>query len=92
MPPDHPKTYPTLRIPTPDEVADIENRTNYHAPDDDARARHQEVRDVIQAAMYDIVALTTPGREADLALTKLEQAMFWANASIARISIDGVRL
>jgi hypothetical protein len=35
-------------------------------------------------AGHDLLDLLPPGREKALVLTNLEQAMFWANAAIAR--------
>ena len=47
--------------------------------------RHQRVRTVLFSAADEIVELTgPPSREQSLAITKLEEAMFWANAAIAR--------
>ena len=71
--------------------ADIKNRFNYHKPDEQAMATHQAVRDVIREAAVDIDVLVPEGREKSLALTNLEQAMFWANAGIARQNPDGSR-
>jgi hypothetical protein len=31
-----------------------------------------------------VIQLCPPGRETSLAVTKIEEAMFWANAAIAR--------
>ena len=61
-------------------------RFNYHPPDTDIKAaRHEEVRNVLKDAANRIVELTgAPTREQSSAITKLEEAMFWANAAIAR--------
>lgn len=63
---------------------DIENRFNYHAPNDTKRKLHEEAR----AAITDLAKLFNQiipvSREAALVQTKLEEAMFWANAAIAR--------
>lgn len=71
--------------------SDIENRFNYHRPpDDDAAERHAQIRDILREAASDIVTCIEHGvgaagaREAALMLTKLEEAMFWANAALAR--------
>lgn len=65
--------------------SDLENRFEYHPPKDEAtRVRHETVRaELLKVAMV-IVGATNPGREQSLAVTKLEEAMMWANASIAR--------
>lgn len=63
---------------------DLDHRFNYHRPDEDKKKRHQEARDIHKDAAERITELTAPGREQSLALTKLEEAMFWTNAAIAR--------
>ena len=65
--------------------ADLDHRFGYHAPKDDATVkRHQTVRNATRD-LADHYAETLPaGREKSLALTKLEEAMFWGNAAIAR--------
>jgi len=68
---------------TDDELA---RRFNYHPPKtDETRGRHERVRDVCRAAAEELVQLTgPPTREQSLAITALEESMFWANAAIAR--------
>lgn len=63
---------------------DLAHRFEYHAPDDHKRIRHEEVRSYILYVARAIDERTSPGREQSLAITKLEEAMFWANAAIAR--------
>jgi len=63
----------------------LENRFAYHKPPNEAVASlHQAVRDVCLATALAILRATPPGREQALAITKLEEAMMWANAAIAR--------
>lgn len=62
----------------------IENDFRYHAPRDDQLARYQRIREVARALAHELVDLTPPSREQSLALTKLEEVVFWANAAIAR--------
>lgn len=60
-------------------------RFAYHKPVDDKRAAtHDTLRNVLQDVADVIVELTPEGREQSLAVTKLEEAMFWANAALAR--------
>lgn len=64
--------------------ANIENRFTYHAPFGDQTERYQEIRDLAKKLAYMILEKTPDSREQSLALTNLEQAVFWANAAIAR--------
>lgn len=65
---------------------DLAHRFNYHAPKTEEKAQdHAQVRDVLRNAAEAIVDLTGPAsREQSLAITKLEECCFWANAAIAR--------
>lgn len=64
---------------------EIIKRFDHHPPRSEATASdHQTVRALLrQDAMWMEKSLPA-GREKSLALTKLEEAMFWANAAIAR--------
>lgn len=64
----------------------LQQRFNYHPPNTpDKQARHQLVRSTLLDAAEELVDVTgAPTREQSLAITKLEEAMFWANAAIAR--------
>lgn len=66
-----------------DELA---RRFNYHPPNTEEKVeRHGRVRAVLLDAAEEIIELTgPPSRDQSLAITKLEEAMFWANAAIAR--------
>lgn len=68
----------------PKSSADIDNRFDYHRPNDEKVIAHENVRESCKAVAHYIDAAVPPGREKSLALTKLEEAMFWANAAIAR--------
>lgn len=64
---------------------DLDNRFTYHPPTDPAvREKHEQARACARTAAEFFVDLLPPGREASLAITKLEEALFWANAAIAR--------
>ena len=62
----------------------IENDFIYHAPHGDQVERYAAIRAHLLESAKFIVANTPASREQSLALTSLEEAMFWANASIAR--------
>ena len=63
---------------------DIENNFTYHAPKDDQTARYISVRENGKEFARLINKLCPPSRERSLAMTKLEECVMWANASIAR--------
>lgn len=65
----------------PDE---LQTRFTHHPPKNDQAVRYQRIRsDAAQfASMLD--SLVPESREKSLALTKLEEAVMWANAAIAR--------
>lgn len=63
---------------------DMDNRFTHHPPDNAARVRHERVRNDCQHLAATLLALVPPGRERSVAITKIEEAMFWANAGIAR--------
>jgi hypothetical protein len=66
------------------KFADIDRRFDYHAPDADKVRRHENVRGDVKVTAR-VFELNLPdGREKSLAITKLEEALFWANAAIAR--------
>lgn len=63
----------------------VENAFTYHPPlNDEQRERYEAVRENFKSFAYYICSKTPPSREQSLALTKLEEAMFWTNAGIAR--------
>lgn len=68
----------------PDQEKDIDNRFDYHAPWGDLAVRYNTIRTSLRDLAKGIIRLTPKGREQALALTYLEQVMFWANAGIAR--------
>lgn len=68
----------------PVDYADIDHRIGHHPPDADAITCHQAVRAMARAALVKIQEVCPRGPEAKLAERKIEEAMFWANAAIAR--------
>lgn len=65
---------------------ELSRRFNYHPPATDEKVlAHQRVREACRVAAQEIVEVTgPPTREQSLAITSLEEAMFWANAALAR--------
>jgi len=62
----------------------LEKTFTYHSPKDDQPDRYVLLRDKAKYLAYDIVRNTPPSREQSLAITHLEEAIFYANAAIAR--------
>ena len=63
---------------------DLENRFTYHPPKDGQNDRYELVRRLALQTARAIVAHTPVSREQSLAITHLEEVVFWANAAIAR--------
>ena len=68
----------------PDDAARIDRVFTYHAPQDDQPDRYVTLREHARALALLILANTPKSREQSVALTKLEEVAFWANAAIAR--------
>lgn len=63
---------------------DLDNRFTYHPPQGSQQNRYVLIRDHAKELAEFIVSNTPDSREQSLAITNLEQAIFWANAAIAR--------
>ena len=64
---------------------DLRNRFYYHPPLTDRRkAEHSGVRERCLELAEFLYELLPEGCEKSLAVNKLEEAMFWANAALAR--------
>ncbi len=63
--------------------ADILRAFTYHAPKDDQADRYQDLRNTGWKFATIIDELCPQSREKSLALTKLREAVMWANAAIA---------
>jgi hypothetical protein len=63
---------------------DLENRFTYHPPKDGQPAKYEAIRDAALQFAKLIDALTPDSREKSTAITKLDEVVMHANASIAR--------
>lgn len=67
--------------------ADIENRFAFHAATtEEKRDAHTSVRQQCRQVADFLNEKLPDGREKSLAITHLEEAMFWGNAALARAS------
>jgi hypothetical protein len=62
----------------------LKNIYKYHPPTDDQKARYEELRNAAKALAELIARLCPIAHETSTAFTRLEEAVMWANASIAR--------
>lgn len=62
----------------------IEAAFSYHAPKDGQSQKYTSLREHAKNLAYLIEVFCPASRERSLAMTKLEEAVMWANASIAR--------
>jgi hypothetical protein len=74
------------------DPADLRNRFAHHPPDEDKAAEHAALRahTLDLATLFDEVV--PDSRELSLAVHALEEALFWANAGLARMDSAGNRL
>ena len=62
---------------------EIENRFRYHRPTDGQVMRYTSIRDIAKGLAHTIDITCPQSLEKSLAMTKLQEAVMWANASIA---------
>lgn len=62
----------------------IDNNFIYHAPKEGQQEKYQALRAKAKELAQLILDTCPESRERSVALTELETAMFWSNASIAR--------
>lgn len=67
---------------------DLDSLFDTHNVSEVGRANMADIREACADTAYKIKRLAPEGAEKTLALTKLQEVMFWANAGIAR---SGVR-
>ena len=67
-----------------EELERIENNFTYHAPKEGQQVKYEKLREMGKDLATVIYGFCPGSREKSLALTKLEECVMWANASIAR--------
>ena len=65
-------------------MMNIEKNFTYHAPKQGQPERYELIRNKAKELALTIEKACPDSREKSLAFTKLEEAVMWANASIAR--------
>jgi len=67
------------------DTGDLANRFTYHAPaSEDIKVAHELVRSSAFIYAGQLNELLPESREKSLAITHLEEVVFWANAALAR--------
>lgn len=67
-----------------EQRAELEKRFFYLKPSGAGVFRHQELSEAFKVLAETVMEICPRGREKSLALTKLEEAKFWATAAVAR--------
>lgn len=76
---------PTVSYPFEvDDQKRVENVFTYHPPKGGQQVKYESLRQKAKALAEEFHMLCPSSRERSLAITKLEEAVMWANASIAR--------
>jgi len=70
--------------PKKEKVEQVDNNFTYHKPNENQADRYHRIRETAKVFANQMLAECPESRELSLALTKLEEAVMWANASIAR--------
>lgn len=75
-----------LAVYSPDDVtiAELENRFTGHGIKKGQPERFNHLREHMLLVAKNVQLLCPPGREQSIALTKIEEAFFWAIHSISR--------
>lgn len=73
-----------MYTPSPQQLEWIERTFKYHPPVDGQPSRYQTIRREGGDLAGQLCLLCPPCPELDVALVKLQEAVMWANAAIAR--------
>lgn len=69
-----------------EQARELTKRFVYHAPHGTQPEKYSTIRSNAYDLAYILMELCPESRELSLAITKLEEVVFWANAAIARNS------
>ncbi len=70
--------------PSDEDLKRLDNNFDHHSPKDLQGERYTEIRAHCKHLAKFLHFECPPSRERSVAITKLEEVMFWANAAIAR--------
>jgi hypothetical protein len=76
--------YIGTKVIAAEDKARLDKDFTYHAPKGDQPERYTDIRERAKQFAAFITMNTPASRERSLALTKLEECVFWSNAAIAR--------
>lgn len=63
---------------------ELDNRFTYHSPKNSQPERYESIREKAKEFAILITQCCPESRETEVSMVRLEEAVFWANASIAR--------
>lgn len=63
---------------------EIDNRFTFHPADEDRAVKHLMIREHGKSLVEYLNENVPDGREKSLAITRIEEAVMWANAGLAR--------
>ena len=78
----------TSYVPSSEQWEKMKNNFTYHKPIADQAERYEYLRKLGLDLAEAMLACCPNSRETSLAMTNLEQAIMWANASIARNEME----
>ena len=67
------------------DVKERDKRFDSYEMDEDKKIRCLQIRNVVKQLAYVIDNVCPDGREKSLSLTRLEEAVMWANKSVSRM-------
>lgn len=67
-----------------DSRIDLENRFTFHPAKEEQAGKYEGIRAAAKGFAKHVCEVTPASREQSLAITAIEEAVFWANAAIAR--------
>lgn len=74
---------PTMYVPSEEEFDKVNNIFTFHPVQGNQVQRYEYLRAVGRMLAHDFLAMTPKSREQSVAITKLQEAVMWANAAIA---------